>query len=154
MAKIWKPFLANSVLLLFLVACEKQTVNEVNSNDFAIEYQFINQGDTNIRDVVLYTFQKDVVFSEIKKFDTVKFTVSKTPCSECVDYLKVFVRFKEMRYSTLAASKGYNNGGTSALGMVRGRTYLGDTVSIASGVNQTLVFKWPADTLKYKEVLY
>lgn len=93
MIKTWKIFLANSILLLFLVACEKQQADEVkDNNDFAIEYQFINQGDTNIRDVVLYTFQKDIVFNDVKKFDTVKFTVSKTKCGECVDYLKVFVR--------------------------------------------------------------
>jgi hypothetical protein len=154
MIKNRKIFLTNIILILLFVACKKQTVTEVKNDDFAIEYQFINQGDTNVRDVIMHTFQKVIIFNEIKKFDTVRFSVTKTKCGECIDYLKVFVRFKEMQYSTLAAAKGYNNGGTSALGMVRGRTYLGDTISIASGLNQTLVFKWPSDTLNYKEVIY
>ncbi|HVG15835.1 MAG TPA: hypothetical protein VM935_12770 [Chitinophagaceae bacterium] len=152
--KNWKRSLAIPFLALSLQACEKQDAGEVNKQNFSIEYHFINQGDTNVRDVVLSTFQTVTVFNQIKKLDTVGFSKTKTPCIACVDYLKVFVRFEEMQYSTLAAAKGYNNGGSSALGMVRGKTYLVDTVSIASGINQTLLFKWPSDTLKYKELIY
>ena len=168
-----KLILSATTLILLVCACKKENVVKREKEKFPIEYRFINNGDANVRDVVFYTttfYPNDPIsrngdtssiihwngntFQNVGSHDTLRFTMERPGYKDCTTYLKVLVHFKQHMFSKLFADRGYYSGDYSTLGMIIGRTYTTDTSVVETASDRIVSFKWPSDTLKYKEAIW
>ena len=170
-----KLLLSAAISFLLIFSCKKENVKKIGTEKetFLIEYRFINEGDANVRDVVFYTitfYPADSIsntgdtlstinwlnhaFHDVGSNDTVRHQMGKPGYKECTAYLKVLVHFKSRMFSQIWADRKYYSGDSTTLGMIISRMYKGDTTTINSTADRIVTFKWPSDTLKYKEVIY
>jgi hypothetical protein len=168
-----KLILDATTLILLVGACKKENVIKREKEKFPIEYRFINNGDANVRDVVFYTttfYPDDSIarngdtlsvihwngntFQNVGSYDTLRFTRERLGYKKCSTYLRVLIHFKQRMFSKLFADRGYYSGDSTTLGMIIGRTYISDTSVINTTSERIVSFKWPLDTLKYKEIIW
>jgi len=169
------PLFLSTIAFLFITGCRKEKTEPANllKERFPIEYQFINEGDKNVKSVILdmttfYPYDsvdakgdslsflnyKNTIFNEVPIEGAIKLSEDRSGYVECTGKLRLNIRFREPLYSPLYAAKGRAGDADLANGWTRGRAYVGDQVTIQSKSDGIIVFKWPSDTTKYKEVLY
>jgi hypothetical protein len=139
---------------------------------FPIEYRFINEEDRNVKAVILdmTTFYPyDSVSASGDSLSFLEYTstaINNDPVTGairrpdrsgyagCTARLRLSIRFKDAVYSPVYAARGAAGGGDLAPGWTRGRSFVGQEITIQSASDGIIVFKWPSDTSKFKEVYY
>ena len=155
---------------LALASCrgEREEIPQPVKKDFTVGYFFINKGDDNIKLLSLQTLtfypnvDGRVGYNSLQIFDKLYEPVGahdsiahvfdaphmkKTLYPGCITYMKVYIFSKTpvyVRYhGQYVPSNGYH---------MRVFELPADTVTAAA--NCTRTFRWPADTLRYKELPY
>jgi hypothetical protein len=164
--------LLSAAVLLVITSCKKDKPGFIQppKERFPVEYRFINEDNRNIKEVILdmTTFYPyDSVDSHGDSLSFLEYTntvIFDQPLAEairkpdrsgyigCTGQLKLNIWFREALYSPVYAAKGIAGDPDLALGWTRVRSYVGDRITMQSASDGIIVFKWPSDTLKYKEV--
>jgi hypothetical protein len=166
--------LFSAAVLLTITSCKKDKPGFIQpaKERFPVEYRFINEDDRNVKEVILdmTTFYPyDSVDSHGDSISFLQYTNTvvfdqplvgairkpdRSGYAGCTGQLKLNIWFKEALYSPVYAARGMAGDGDLAPGWTRARSYVCDRVTMQSASDGIIVFKWPSDTLKYKEVLY
>ena len=165
-----KRVLYSICLVLILASCSKKEdeikpiEESVNAEKFTVKYSFINQGDPNIKAVVLYTgtyFPKEdqtSLFSQVYTGITANDTVVKAiegayaykGYSGCTTHMKVSVRFEKPRFSEFPDWEFQQTGKQLAYD----RLFYIPLDTIKTSQDAIVTFQWPADTIRFKEINY
>lgn len=168
------PLLVLTIALILFAGCKKENDKSVPPREkFPLTYQFINEGDANVKSVIFYTvtfFPNDTVdasgdsigiinwydnaFNGVGSTDILNLPVKKPGYVGCSAQLKFVIWFKEPVFSPVLFAKGYGGqNGVHPVGMTEARIYECPAMIVGSPADNVIRFKWPADTTKAQEVL-
>ena len=171
-----RPLLFILVSTVLVVAgCKKEKTDRRPVREiFPLSYQFINEGDANVKSVIFYTTTlyindtvdvrgdsvtivnwRDQAFNGVGASDIITMPLDKKGYVGCTGRLNFVIWFKKPVFSPVLFAKGYGGqNGVHPVGMTEGRCYEGPVQSINAAAEGAIKFRWPSDTANYKEVLY
>lgn len=156
------------------IACKKEKHQKPPREEFPISYQFINEGDANVKSVIFYTttfFPNDTVdatgdsisiinwrdeaFNGVGSNSIINMPLEKKGYAGCTGQLKFVVWFRNTVFSPVLFDKGWGGqNGVHPVGMTEARVYVGPVDTIDSPGDNIIKFKWPSDTARFQEVIY
>lgn len=165
--------IAASIGLMGLTACKKEKSSKPPREEFSVSYQFINEGDANVKSVIFSTttfFPNDTVdargdstssviwreeaFNGVGATDIISMPLEKKGYAGCTAQLKFVVWFRNTVFSPVFYNKGWGGqNGVHPVGMTEARAYVGPVDTITSPGPHIIKFKWPSDTARFTEVL-
>jgi hypothetical protein len=158
-------------IAIALSGCHKAEVEPVEpaKKDFTVGYFFINKGDSNIDKVSLQTetfypnvdgrvgYNSQQTFSKLYESVGARDSIAhlftgqymkKTLYPGCITYMRVVLLFKTPVYVPYP----YTTPANPPRGGYRTRIFELPPDTVTAAANCTRTFRWPVDTLRYKEL--
>jgi hypothetical protein len=157
--------------MILSVSCRKDKTTP--KEKFPLSYQFINEGDDNVKSVIFYAatlFPNDTVdvrgdsvdvmnwqgqaFNNVSALDILTMPSTKKGYTGCMAQLKFTIWFKKTVFSPVLFNKGYGGqNGVHPVGITEARCYEGPVKTVLSPGDNVIQFRWPSDTTNSTEVL-
>ena len=145
--------------ITLVAACKKDTPA---AKKFNLTYQVINQGDPDVDTIMtatktVYSGQLKInwdyaLFNDITPHDSIILSSPPQVYAGCQASLSVSLRYKTPRWSQLYADSLRSGESGLAIGWTRTRAWQLPTVTLASPADSSIIFRYPSDTLRAKEV--
>jgi len=168
------PILLFMAMCSSLLSCKKDKLAPKNppKERFPIEYRFINEDDNNVKAVILdmttfYPYDSvDAAGDSLSFLEYTNEAINDQPLggairkpdrsgyAGCTAQLKLNIWFRNPLYSPVYAARGAAGDGDLRPGWTRVRSYVGNVLTIQSASDGIIIFRWPSDTSKFKEVYY